>query len=227
MLKAYTMVLFFFFSYCNSQAVYSNLDRFEKEIQNFEARDKKYFPPPGSIVFLGSSSIRGWHETLEEDFSPLTIIPRGFGGSNMKEAIHYSSRILIPYKPRAVVLYEGDNDIAQGISAQKIADTFQEFIQNLHFHLPQTRVYFLSIKPSILRFPLWKEAKEANRLIQEICSKSEYLTYVDVASSMLEENGNPKKELFLTDNLHITRDAYKLWASILKPILIERELKWE
>lgn len=143
----------------------------------------------------------------------------------MKEALYYSHRVLLPYKPKAVVLYEGDNDIAQGISAQMVADTFCEFVQNLHKHLPETRVYFISIKPSIARFAVWNEMKEANRLIEQECLKSEFLTYIDVACAMLDEQGNPKPELYLQDKLHITRDAYKIWTSILKPILIKDNQK--
>ncbi|NUM34842.1 MAG: hypothetical protein HUU50_09870 [Candidatus Brocadiae bacterium] len=226
-----TYILFFLlfacFSFCYSQAEYSHLDRFEKTIQQFEAKDRNNFPPLGEIVFLGSSSIVFWHETLKQDFAPLTIIPRGFGGSNMKEAFYYSNRILIPYKPRAVVLYEGDNDIAQGISPERILEAFREFIKNLHSSLPGTRVYYISIKPSMARLALWDKMKQANRLIEEECLKSEYLRYIDLASCLLDEKGMPKKEFYLADNLHLSREGYKAWTAILKPILMESEQKGE
>jgi len=90
--------------------------KYEKEIQDFESADRKQFPPPGAIVCIGSSSMKGWHSTIVNDLAPLTIIPRGFGGSSMNDALHYVDRIVIPYKPRAVAVYEGDNDIADGIS---------------------------------------------------------------------------------------------------------------
>ena len=193
----------------------------------FEVSDSEKSPPKGAIVCIGSSSIRGWHDTIHKDLAPLTVIPRGFGGSNMNDALHYADRIVLPYKPRAIVLYEGDNDIAQGIKPKTIADTFRLFVDKIHGELPECRIYFLSIKPSIKRWHLWPKMKKANRLIAEACSEVGRLTYVDVASGMLNNEGNPRKEIFLEDDLHMTHAGYTLWQSALKPILIEAELQYE
>lgn len=201
--------------------------RFEESIQRFEAADGEQPPPMGAIVCIGSSSIRGWHETIQSDLAPLTIIPRGFGGSNMNDALHYADRIVLPYRPRAIVLYEGDNDIAQGIKPKTIADTFRLFVEKIQDELPECRIYFLSIKPSIKRWHLWPKMKKANRLIAAACSEDKQLTYVDVASTMLDDEGNPRVEIFQEDDLHMTRAGYILWQSALKPILIDAELQYE
>ena len=95
---------------------YRDPTRFEQQIQAFETTDQQAFPPQNAIVCTGSSSMRGWHDTIADDLAPLTVIPRGFGGSNMNDALHYADRIALAYKPRAIVVYEGDNDIAQGIA---------------------------------------------------------------------------------------------------------------
>jgi len=171
--------------------------------------------------------MRGWHETIRTDLAPLTIIPRGFGGSNMNDALYYADRIVLPYKPRAVVLYEGDNDIAQGIYPSKIADTFIDLVKKIHIELPQCRIYFLSIKPSISRWKMWGKMEESNGLIAKECAKDNKLMYVDVASAMLNEAGNPKEEIFLADNLHMNKLGYEIWTTILKPILLEAELRYE
>lgn len=200
---------------------------FEKEIQNFESADQKQFPPPGAIVCIGSSSMRGWHSTMVEDLAPLTIIPRGFGGSTMNDALHYVDRIVIPYKPRAVVVYEGDNDIAGGIAPEKIRDTFSSFVEKVHRQLPETRIYFLSIKPSISRWKLWSQMEAANRLIEQFCSSDKRLAYVDMGSAMLDANREPRKDLFQKDNLHMTRAGYEIWRDVLKPVLVKAELAFE
>ncbi len=145
----------------------------------------------------------------------------------MNDALHYADRIVLPYRPRAIVLYEGDNDIAQGIKPKTIADTFRLFVDKIHGELPECRIYFLSIKPSIKRWHLWPKMKKANRLIAAACSKDERLTYVDVASGMLNDEGNPRKEIFQEDDLHMTRAGYILWQNALKPILLEAELQYE
>ena len=206
---------------------YKNPERFEKDIVNFETKDKVNPPEQGAIVCIGSSSMRGWHKTINDDLSPLTIIPRGFGGSNMNDALFYMDRIVLPYKPRAIVLYEGDNDIAQGITPSNIRNTFREFVEKVHYQLPECRIYVLSIKPSIKRWNMWERMKEANTLLAIECTKNKLLNFVDVASVMLDKDGNPIKEIFKDDNLHMTSKGYKAWTNVLKPILEEKELKFE
>lgn len=200
---------------------------FAIEMQGFADMDNKQFPPPGGIVCIGSSSMRGWHPTIVEDLAPLTIIARGFGGSNMNEALFFADQIVIPYEPRAVVIYEGDNDVFAGTSPEKIRDAFRAFVEKVHEQLPETRIYCLSIKPSISRWNVWPQMETANRLIEKECSLDKRLMYVDIAKAMLGANGEPRKELFLNDNLHMTRAGYELWRDILKPILIEKELHFE
>jgi hypothetical protein len=206
---------------------YNDPKIFENAINQFEHDDSLNFPPKGAIIVIGSSSMRGWHETIRTDLAPLTIIPRGFGGSNMNDALYYADRIVLTYEPRAVVIYEGDNDIAQGVSPSKIADTFIDLVKKIHIELPQCRIYFLSIKPSISRWKMWGQMEEANGLIAKECAKDNKLMYVDVASVMLNESAKPKEEIFLADNLHMNKLGYEIWTTILKPILLEAELRYE
>ena len=145
----------------------------------------------------------------------------------MNDALHYTNRIVLPYKPRAILVYEGDNDIANGIAPKKIADTFLTFTKKVHKELPKCRIYFLSIKPSIARWSMWPKMKEANSLIAAECTKDKRLTFVDVASGMVDDEGNPRKEIFKKDNLHMTRDGYVIWRNALRPILVKAELQFE
>jgi len=211
----------------NDKQTYSDPSRFENAIQEFENIDKKQPPPEGAIVCIGSSSMRGWHPTIRKDLAPLTIIPRGFGGSNMNDALYYVDRVIMPYKPRAVVIYEGDNDVAQGILPHLIADTFRQLVSKIHKQLPTARIYFLSVKPSIRRWEMWPEMQEVNRLIESECSKDSRLTFVDVASGMLGEDGKPRSDIFKEDNLHMVRNGYFIWRDALRPILLKNELPFE
>src|SRR5687767_15921673 len=107
----------------------------------------------------------GWHSTIKQDLAPLPVIPRGFGGSNMNDALHYVDRVVTRYRPRAVVIYEGDNDIGMGIAPERVRDTFVKFVNSVHRQLPETRIYVISIKPSPKRWELWGKVVEANRLL--------------------------------------------------------------
>ena len=206
---------------------YRSPGRFEEVIKRFETGDVENPPPKGAIVCVGSSSMRGWHATIEDDLAPLTIIRRGFGGSNMNGLLHYADRIVLPYRPRAIVVYEGDNDVAQEIVPRKIADTFHAFVTMVHKELPMCRIYFLSIKPSIRRWNLWTKMEEANSLIATECASDERLAYVDVAAGMLDDEGKPRKDIFKKDNLHMTSAGYVIWKNILAPVLVEAELQFE
>jgi len=171
--------------------------------------------------------MRLWHKTIHDDLAPLTVIPRGFGGSNMNDALNFADRIVIAYQPRAIVLYEGDNDVAQKIAPAKIAETFDKFIAKVHGQFPECRIYVLAIKPSLRRWSMWPDMQKANALIAGRCADDERLTWVDIATPMLNNEGYPRQELFVEDNLHMTREGYIIWRDTLRPILLKTELEHE
>lgn len=203
--------------------VYGAPGKFEKELKAFEEADKKSPPPAGAIACLGSSSMRMWHATIKEDLAPLTVVPRGFGGSNMNEALHALDRVVVPCKPRAILLYEGDNDIGSGIAPETVRDTFQSLVQKARAALPDVRFYVISIKPSVKRWALWPQMQAANRLLAEACAKGQGLTFIDVATPMLDAAGNVRKELLKEDNLHMTRAGYEIWRDAVRPVLLKGE----
>ena len=166
---------------------------------------------------------RSWHDDLYDDLAPLTVIPRGFSGSNMNDVLHYADRIITPYRPRAVLLYEGDNDIAQGIAPEKIQQTFIELVEKVHAELPKTRFYVLSIKPSPSRWHMWPRMQRANELLAQACAQDGRLTYVDVASGMLGEDGEPRGDIFKEDKLHMNRKGYEIWRDALRSVIIKAE----
>lgn len=206
---------------------YKSPDKFEKVIAKYEADDKTQPQPKNAVLCYGSSSMQGWHKTLKEDLAPLTVIPRGFSGSTMNDALFFTERMVIPYKPRAILLYEGDNDIAMGIAPEIIREKFLAFVAKVHKALPETRIYFISIKPSGSRWKFWDKTKEANTLIAQECAKDKRLTFIDVASKMLKADGQINDEIFLKDKLHMNRQGYILWRDIVKEILVKNEQQYE
>lgn len=205
---------------------YPDPSRFEKDIQAFEAESKVVPPPQGAIVGIGSSSMRMW-TAIQEDLAPLMIIHRGFGGSMMNDALYFADRIVLPYRPRAVLLYEGDNDAAIGIPPEKIRETFDAFVTKIHQALPNTRIYVIAIKPSILRWNIWGTMQRANELLKAACDADTLLTFIDIATPMLDEKQEPKSGIFLGDNLHMNEKGYKIWKETIRPVLMEYESKFE
>jgi len=189
----------------------------ELDIREFENQDRKNPPPQHEIVFVGSSTIVLWN--LPQYFPNLKTINRGFGGSELADSVRYADRIVIPYKPRIVVLYAGDNDIAGGSSPERVASNFEQFAQKVQRALPQTRIIVFSIKPSLLRWSVFEKMRSANAMIRAYCAKHPGLTYVDVEPLMLGADGKPKPELFVGDGLHMTAAGYKIWTAALLPYL--------
>ncbi len=192
-------------------------ERWEAQIQAFEEQDRANPPPEGEIVFVGSSSIRGWD--LPKYFPNDPALNRGFGGSQIPDSTHYADRVIIPYKPALIVLYAGDNDIAAGHSPEQVSADFGRFVAKIGAALPQTRILFISIKPSLQRWHLVEKMRQANELIRQQCAEDDHLTYVDIDTPMLGEDGQPRKELFKEDGLHLNAEGYALWTAILKPFL--------
>jgi lysophospholipase L1-like esterase len=192
--------------------------RWEGDIRTFETADKTNPPPRDAVVFVGSSSIRLW-KTAPAQFPNHRIINRGFGGSHLSDSVAFAERIVIPYRPKVVVLYAGDNDIASGKTAQRVFDDFKAFATKVRNALPETRVAFLAIKPSPSRLKFFDEQKLANERIHEFIAGDNKLVYVDTWTPILGADGKPRAELFLKDQLHLNAEGYKQWAGIVGPLL--------
>ncbi len=202
-----------------SQASVAEADRWEPAIRKFEEADKVTPPPQNAIVFIGASSIVRWN--LRESFPELgpQAINRGFGGSLAADSTRYADRVVIPYKPRMVVFYAGDNDVEANHTPAQIAGDFTAFERKVHAALPTTEIVFISIKPSIRRFPWIEQIKGANALVREYCATHPHLTFVDIVPQMLGPDGKPRKELLVEDGLHMTPAGYKIWNDALRPVL--------
>jgi len=207
----------FIFTFSHGQ----KLDKYESTITEFEQEDIKNGFQPGSILFTGSSSIRRW-KPLSEDMSPMLVINRGFGGSTIPEVTYYADRIILPHHPKIIVIYCGENDLANDQAKSKLAlKSFKKFVSYLEMNLPNTKVFFITIKPSIKRWNYWPKLEDANTKIEKYITKKDNLYYVDAATKMLDESGIVLQDIFVEDNLHMNATGYKIWAETLKPVLEE------
>ena len=202
--------------------------RFEGAIEAFEAEDRTALPPTGAIVVTGSSSIRRWHPTLREDLAPLTVLARGFGGSTMQDVEYFLDRLVLAYEPRAVVIYEGDNDTGlYGVPPEEIAGRLESIVERIHAALPATRIYVLSVKPSLAREAVWDRAQEANALYRSLAESNDRVAYVDVATPFLAPNGRVMNDIFIDDGLHLNEKGTHIWASTIRAALMSGEARFE
>lgn len=192
--------------------------RWAEDLQRFAAEDAAHPPRPGCTLFVGSSSFRLWHN-LSEAFPDRCTLNRGFGGSQMHDLLALADRLVWPYAPREILVYEGDNDIAAGKSPDQFYAEFRAFLREVHRRLPHARVYFVSIKPSPSRESFWPKAQQANQKVRALADSDPRLCYIDVATPMLDAHGRPRPELFGPDRLHLKPTGYALWAEIIRQAL--------
>jgi lysophospholipase L1-like esterase len=191
-------------------------DRWEKDVAAFEAADLAAPPPKGEILFIGSSTIRLWD--LKTSFPDLKTINRGFGGSEMADSTRYVERLVVPHGPRIVVVYAGDNDI-MGIPSEQIVIAFERFVRAVHARLPETKILYIGIKPSLLRWGQVDRMRQANAMIRQFCERDERLGFVDTDNAMLGWDEKPRTELYVADGLHLTAAGYQILTALVRPFL--------
>ncbi|HEX2855565.1 MAG TPA: SGNH/GDSL hydrolase family protein [Opitutaceae bacterium] len=189
------------------------------EITALVKNDATSPPPANAVVFVGSSSIVRW-DSLAQNFPAVKTINRGFGGSYLADSVFYADRIVIPYKPRIVVVYAGDNDLNDGKSPTTVAEQFVAFRTKIHAALPDTRIVFIAIKPSPARWEIREKAIKANKLIAADCATDKQrLAFANIWPAMLGADGQPRPELYVEDKLHLSPAGYAVWTPLIAPLL--------
>jgi lysophospholipase L1-like esterase len=193
------------------RAASQNPQAFESEILDYEQADRRTPPPPHPVLFVGSSSLRLW-TNLSSAFPGQPVVNRGFGGSTMQDLLHSFDRLVVPYRPRVVVVYEGDNDLARGDSPASVASDFVEFLDRMERQLPGTPVLLLAVKPSGSRAALMAAQQDLNSRLAAFAVHRRNVLFVDTFSPLLNDRGEPDPALYNADRLHLNRRGYEAWT---------------
>lgn len=196
--------------------------RWETRVQRYLERDRANPPPIGGIVFCGSSSIDMW-QSLAADFPGRAVVRRGIGGTWLADLPQFAPALVYPLRPRAVVVYAGENDLHAGRSVEEVVHAFRTVCEQIRAAAPGAPIVYLAIKPSPSRRALLDQMREANRRISEACAVDPTCTFVDVFTPMLNTAGEPRSELFSADMLHMNTDGYRLWTALVAPVLPRNE----
>jgi len=189
---------------------------FYDDIQAFKKEDSLKAPIKDPVLFIGSSSFTKW-KTLQEDFPTIPLMNRAFGGSTLLDVIRFQDDVIYKYNPRKIVIYCGENDIANSekITSDEVFNRFKTLYENIRNHYPKVPIVYISIKPSPSRWQLKDKEIETNKLIKAFIKKERNIVFVDIWDKMLDEKGNPKGDIFLSDNLHMNEKGYKIWIEAL------------
>jgi lysophospholipase L1-like esterase len=191
--------------------------RFQSEIDHFIQWDAKNSTPSDAILFAGSSSIRMWQTRLA--FPEYSVINRGFGGAHISDVVYFYEQVIKKYQAGFIVFYAGDNDIAAGKPVEQVFEDYRKLIGMIKQDNPDCKLIYLPIKPSISRWSFWEKMAEVNNRIRKYNQENNTLYYLDLATPMLGESGQPKENLFIEDGLHLNAEGYALWQSLLQPLL--------
>jgi lysophospholipase L1-like esterase len=194
---------------------------FIAEIKAFEKQDSLSMPASGQILLVGSSTFRFW-TTSKEDLSGYPTINRGFGGSQMSDVNYYFDRIVSKYKPKMILVYEGDNDLAAGESPETVFEDFKLFAEKVKSQLPNSKVGYCSIRPSIARTNMRDKQVQANQLIKDYCKKNNGFYFIDFYKEYFLPNGDLMPDVFVADKLHLNKQGYEIWAKATRKFLKKR-----
>lgn len=194
---------------------------FWNDIQTIKQYDKIYAPPKQPILFVGSSSIRYWHN-LSQIFCDHTILNRGFGGSKINDVVNYVDDIITPYNPKQIIIYVGENDLLnEKLNGDSIFHRFKDLYHAIRLRHPETPVAYISIKPSPVLERFIDKARSANHLINRYLKTQSNSIFIDVFTPMLDKDGKTRPELFLKDRLHMNPLGYKIWEDLVRPHLLK------
>jgi len=193
---------------------------FAADVAKFAARDQaeSSLLTSNPILFIGSSSFTKWHD-VGTYFPDKKILNRAFGGSRLTDQIYFLPEVVLKYHPNKIVIYCGENDIADGASADVVLDRLQIWFRQMRKNLPDCRVVYLSVKYSPSREKFFPVVREADQKIQAWLSKQPNAQYVDITACMQDANGKLRTDIFTKDMLHMNPDGYKLWQKVLAPYL--------
>lgn len=193
---------------------------FWNDIQAFKKQDSASFPKAGQILLVGSSSFTKWTD-VQDYFPGYAILNRGFGGSTLTDVIRYADDIILPYRPKQVIIYCGENDLAadENLMPAQVAERFVQLFDIIRAKYKKVPVAYISMKPSPSRTHLMPKYNVANVMIREFLEKKKHTDFIDVYHAMLNSDGTPMKDIFIADNLHMNAKGYAIWKNIILPYL--------
>jgi lysophospholipase L1-like esterase len=193
-------------------------NRFEKYVLEYEAADKTSMPAPGQILLVGDSQFFRW-KTLKEDLPDFNIINRGIDSFQMSDLLHFADRLVLPYKPRMIILHVGGNDVNNGKSPEQILGDFKAFVTKVRAALPDVPIAFSSTTPGPGRFEQAPQRVRTNQVIKDYVATQRNLLFIDLWNAMLTPDGKPREELWVEDRIHPNHAGYLIRVRIMRPLL--------
>ena len=170
----------------------------------------------GPIVFTGSSIIALW-ENLPQFFPEVKLLNTAISGSQTHEIYAHLDTLVISQSPSLVCYYCGSNDINHAVAVQVIVENVIKTYQAMRDKLGQTAFVFLSIIKAPQKMDRWDMVDEVNTQISQLAPTYPGFAYIDINPVFFTEDGQPRVEFYVADQLHLTLPAYVALGAYLAP----------
>jgi len=185
--------------------------------------------PSNAVLFVGSSSIRRW-ESLKMDFSDYNVIQRGMGGSVITDFSQLMNDVVVPYKPRAVVIWSGINDIqVNGSTADVVVPQVISALQQITNAVPSAKIFYLGMTRNPGNLASTGERTNANARIASFIQTNgnSNLNYVDLpaffeaipVTSTNDLSNTNNLWYYYVDSLHLNKTGYAIWKKQIRSAL--------
>lgn len=175
------------------------------------------------IVFLGNSITDGGN--FEELFKREDVKNRGIRSDAIPGVLKRLDQVTDGH-PKKIFLLIGINDVSHGLSVDKLAERYENLVEEILKRSPQTKLYLQSIMPINNDFGVYKGLKgkentvlQFNERIKAIAKKNN-LEYVDLWPMLADSKGKLNKR-FTNDGLHLTGPGYRAWTDGIRKLLDE------
>jgi len=193
-------------------------NRFEKQVRLYEEGDRTNPPPQGAILLAGDSQFFRW-KTYREDLPGYTIVNRGIDSFQTSDLVQFTERLVLPHRPRLIVLHVGGNDVHNGKSPERVLADFRAFVAKVRAVLPQVPIFFSSITPGPGRWDEAAQRKATNQVIKDYIATQPDLKFIDLWDAMLTPEGKPREDIWVEDRVHPNHAGYLIRVGIMRPLL--------
>lgn len=177
-----------------------------------------------ALWFIGSSSMRRW-STVGQDMLPWIAHNRGMEGANYSAIrAHFVNERA--KAPGAIILYAGENDLANGIPVRAVVRELAMFAAETRAREGHIPLLLLSMKPSPKRARIFQDQLLFNRAARYLAKEDANLHYVDVTTPLVEAARSTN--LYLPDRVHMNPAGYAIWARIISrelALILPKELQ--
>jgi len=179
-----------------------------------------------NIVFFGDSITEGYN--VKEFFDEYRVVNSGISGNTTKDLINRIDSDLYDYNPSVVIIQIGTNDLRVSIKDEEIISNIKKIIKGIRKNRKNASILVESIYPlnRDMDTEYWDGVNEdynnkhiikLNKDIKKLC-KIEHIKYIDVYTSLLDDNKN-LKEVYSKEGLHLTDLGYYKVTKIIKKYL--------